>query len=112
MYAIIKTGGKQYKVKEGDIIDVELLGKEDGSKVDFDVLLVYDGKKTAIGEPTLADYSVKGELVGASAGPKVEAMKYKRRKGYRLRFGHRQHYSRVKITDISGKKKSKKKEEE
>ncbi len=111
MYAIIKTGGKQYRVEKGDIIDVELLGEEEGAAVEFDVLLVHDGKKTAIGEPTLSDYVVKGELVGDSAGPKVNAMKYKRRKGYRLHFGHRQHYTRVQITDISSKKKQKKEEE-
>lgn len=105
MYAIIKTGGKQYKVKKGDVIDVELLGKEEGASVEFAALMISGGEKPAVGKPALTEYTVKGEVVGAAAGPKVDAMKYKRRKGYRLHFGHRQHYSRVKITDISNKKK-------
>jgi len=104
-YAVIQTGGKQYKVHEGDTIDIELLksdAKSDkGSKVMFDVLLVADGKKVQIGEPTLKDYQVVGELVGESAGPKIDAAVYKRRQGYQRRFGHRQKYSRVKITGIT-----------
>lgn len=99
-YAIIKTGGKQYKVKEGDTIDVEILGSEEGAKVQFDVLMVADGKEAQFGEPVLSDYQVTGELIGESAGPKIDAAVYKRRQGYQRRFGHRQKYSKVKITGI------------
>ncbi len=100
-YAVIQTGGKQYKVQEGDTIDVELLGSEEGSKVQFDVLMVTDGKGVQFGEPTLNDYRVTGELVGETAGPKIDGAVYKRRQGYQRRFGHRQKYSRVKITGIT-----------
>jgi len=104
MYAIIQTGGKQYKVQEGDTIDVELLGSDEGSKVKFEVLMVVDKKGVQLGEPTLENYQVTGEIAGESAGPKIDGAVYKRRQGYRRRFGHRQHYSRVKITGIKSSK--------
>ncbi|NGX58797.1 MAG: 50S ribosomal protein L21 [Chlamydiae bacterium] len=104
MYAIIQTGGKQHKVKEGDMIDVELLGLEEGASVKFDVLMISDGKKIQIGEPTVKGYQVEGEIIGKSAGPKIKIVTYKRRKSTSRRVGHRQHYDRVKIIGIKGSK--------
>lgn len=101
MYAIIKTGGKQYRVEKDDIIDVELLDAELGAHVDFeDVLFVHTGNDTLIGEPSVAGYIVKGEILGDSAGPKVVSLKYMRRQHWRRKWGHRQHYTRVKILEI------------
>lgn len=101
MYAIIETGGKQYRVEKGDIIDVELLDVKDGKSVEFkQVLLVNNDSGTKIGCPHVAKSVVRGELIGEVRGPKVIAFKYKRRKGIRSNIGHRQDYSRVQITDI------------
>lgn len=103
MYAIIKTGGKQYRVAVGDIIDVELLHIEDGSPVEFkDVLFFNDGKASKVGLPNVAGCVVKGEIVSSQvAGPKVVSVKYKPSHNERRKFGHRQKYSRVKITAIA-----------
>jgi large subunit ribosomal protein L21 len=103
MYAIIKTGGKQYRVAAGDIINVELLGVENDSQVQFkDVLFFHDGAQAKVGAPVIAGCVVNGEVLGESKGPKVVAFKYKRRKMYRRKVGHRQRYTRVKITGIVG----------
>ena len=100
MYAIIETGGKQYRVEKGDVIDVELLGSS-SEKVEFKrVLFINNGSAVKIGTPHIATGAVLGELVQQVRGPKVIAFKYKRRKGIRRKVGHRQRYSRVKITDI------------
>lgn len=102
-YAIIKTGSKQYLVKAGDIIDIELLGAEEDGKVAFkDVLLFHDGKEAQIGAPTLSNIVIYGEVVDQVRGPKVIAYKYKKRKNYRRKVGHRQNYTRVKITEFAG----------
>lgn len=101
MYAIIETGGKQYRVEKGDVIDVEKL-KTVSEKVEFKVLFLNDGSTVKVGSPHLANAVVKGELLGESRGPKVIAFKYKRRKPFRRKVGHRQKYARVKITDITG----------
>lgn len=100
MYAIIQTGGKQLKVKEGDLIDVELLGLEEGASIQFDTLIVADGKNIEVGQPTVEGYIVEGQVVGHSAGPKIQMMTYRRRQSSRRKKGHRQHYNRVKITGI------------
>jgi large subunit ribosomal protein L21 len=103
MYAIIKTGGKQYRVAAGDVIDVELLGADKSSKVEFnDVLFYHDGNQPKVGAPSIAGCVVLGEVVDEVKGPKVIAFKYKRRKMYRRKVGHRQRYSRVKILEIAG----------
>ncbi|MBJ7450105.1 MAG: 50S ribosomal protein L21 [Parachlamydiales bacterium] len=103
MYAIINTGGKQYRVEKGDIIDVELLGTEAGNSVEFkDVLLVKDGTMTKVGAPRLDHFIVRGEMLAEVKGPKVIAFKYKKRKSYHRKVGHRQRYVRVKITEITG----------
>ena len=100
MYAIIQTGGKQYRVEKGDVIQVELLG-QDGGAVEFrEVLLVNDGNVTKVGNGASGHMIVRGELLGEAKGPKVIAFKYKRRKNYRRKVGHRQRYACVKITDI------------
>lgn len=102
MYAIIKTGGKQYKVAPGDIIDVELLDANLGDQVQFDVLFVNDGASQLVGAPLVEGASVKGELLDWVGGPKVTSVKYKRSHHQYRKFGHRQKYSRVKITEVSG----------
>lgn len=102
MYAIIKTGGKQYKVAKGDVLDVELLGLDAGASVEFnEVLFVYDGAEYKIGKPSVDGFIVKGEVLGESAGPKIQSVKYKPRKRQARKFGHKQHYSRVKINLIA-----------
>lgn len=101
MYAIIKTGGKQYQVKTGDVIDVELLNANEGAQIEFkDVLFVYDGSVSQIGAPILQDFVVTGEVLGLSSGPKITSVKYKPSHTQCRKFGHRQHYLRVKITGI------------
>ena len=101
-YAIIKTGGKQYKVAQDDIIDVELLDAEPGAAVEFqDVLMFNDGSHTKLGKPELSGFVVKGELLEVVAGPKLMSIKYKPSHHQYRKFGHRQHYSRVKITEIA-----------
>ena len=103
MYAIIESGGKQYRVEKGDIIDVELLSPADSGKVEFkQVLFLHNGKAAKIGAPHVPKSTVMGEFVQEVKGPKVVAFKYKRRKQIRRKVGHRQRYSRVKITDIVG----------
>jgi large subunit ribosomal protein L21 len=99
MYAIIETGGKQYRVEEGDEINVELLGSE--GEVKFEkVLFIHDGKTPKIGLPHLAKCAVHAEVIGTTKGPKVIAFKYKKCKNYRRTVGHRQKYSLVKIKKI------------
>ena len=101
MYAIIATGGKQYKVAEGDIIMVEKLGLDAGSAVTFDqVLAVSDGDLT-VGCPTVAGATVSGTVVKEGKAKKVIVYKYKRKTGYHKKNGHRQLYTQVKIEKIS-----------
>jgi large subunit ribosomal protein L21 len=102
MYAIIQTGSKQYKVKKGDVINVELVDGEVGKQVEFrDVLFVADESgKTTIGKPTIAGCAVQGQFMAIAKGPKISSVKYKKRKNEYRKFGHRQKYSQVKITDI------------
>jgi large subunit ribosomal protein L21 len=100
MYAIIETGGKQYRVQEGDVIDVELLHAEGNVKFDK-VLMLHDGNTPMIGRPHLEKCAVHAEVIGLAKGPKVIAFKFKRCKNTRRTVGHRQKYSRVKITKIS-----------
>lgn len=101
MYAIIKTGGKQYRVALGDIIDVELLGSDAGAQIQFgDVLFAYDGSKTHIGQPGIPDFLVYGEVLGQVSGEKITSLKYKASHNQCRKWGHRQKYTRVKITGI------------
>jgi large subunit ribosomal protein L21 len=104
MYAVIRTGGKQYRVESGDVIDVELIDGmgEAGSEVRFDrVLAVGSGEDFKIGTPTVDGATVTGVLVDQVRGPKVRVFKFKRRKQYRRTIGHRQNYARVRIESIS-----------
>lgn len=102
MYAIIETGSKQYRVEQGDIIDVELLAEDKpGSAVKFSqVLFLNDGSKQVVGAPYIEKCVVHGEYVDESKGPKVVYYHYKRRKNFRRKVGHRQKYAKVKITKI------------
>ncbi len=103
MYAIIETGGKQYKVEKNDVIDVELIDTKEDGKIEFtNVLFINNGSSMKVGAPFLDQSLVKADLVDEVKGPKVVAYKYKKRKGYRRKVGHRQRYTRVKITDIIG----------
>lgn len=103
MYAIIETGGKQYRVEKDDIIDVELLDVKAGEKVEFkNVLFINTAGAAKIGNPILATSAVHGELLKEIKGPKEIAFKYKKRKPFRRKVGHRQRYARVKITEIIG----------
>ena len=108
MYAVIETGGKQYRVKEGDVIVVEKLKVEVGDKVEFDkVLCLGDGDQVAIGQPFL-DSIVTGQVVEAGKGEKVIIFKYKSKKDYRKKQGHRQPFSKVEILSLDGKSTAKK----
>lgn len=102
MYTILETGGKQYRVSVGDMIDIEKLTAAPGEKVNFDrVLMVVGEDKTLVGRPTLPEVKVVGEVVGEEKGPKVVVFKFKRRKNQRRKTGHRQKYTRVAIREIS-----------
>lgn len=102
MYAVIETGGKQYRVQQGDIIDVEIFADADAEKVSFDkVLLVGDGDNLTIGQPVVEGASVAGELLANVRAPKITVFKKKRRKGYKRTQGHRQNLQRVRIGAIS-----------
>jgi large subunit ribosomal protein L21 len=100
MFAVIKTGGKQYKVAAQDVIRVESLAGEAGDQVAFDVLLLGDGDATHVGAPLLEGASVTGEIVEQTRARKVIAFKKRRRQNYRRTRGHRQHLTVVRITDI------------
>jgi large subunit ribosomal protein L21 len=103
MKAIIKTGGKQYSVKAGDILDVELLNYEQGSKIIFDsVLLLDNGKIVTVGAPTVEGVTVEAEMLDTVKGNKEIVYKYKKRHNCRIKKGHRQQYSRVKVIEIKG----------
>jgi large subunit ribosomal protein L21 len=101
MYAVIETGGKQYRVKAGDEIDIERLPVADDEKIVFDrVLMAGEEGDIQVGNPTLEGASVNATLVREFRGPKVLVFKVKRRKGYRRKNGHRQNLLRVRIQDI------------
>jgi large subunit ribosomal protein L21 len=101
MYAVIASGGKQTRVAEGQQVEVELLGAEDGAEVDFTPVLVVDGESVLATPSELASVSVKGRVVGTAKGPKIDGFTYKRRTNNRRRYGHRQKYSVVEITSIA-----------
>ena len=102
MYAIIETGGKQYKVSEGDIITVEKLGVEAGSEYTFEnVLAVNNGEKLTVGTPVVAGASVVASVIGDGKAKKVIVYKYKRKTGYHKKNGHRQSYTELKIEKIN-----------
>jgi large subunit ribosomal protein L21 len=101
MYAVIKTGGKQYRVEEGQKLDVELVGGDTDDKVEFRPVLVVDGD-TVLGVPSkLAKAKVTAKVVGEAKGPKIDGFTYKNKSNNRRRWGHRQRYSTIEITGIS-----------
>ena len=104
MYAIIATGGKQYKVSEGDVIKVEKLGVAAGEKYKFDQVLAVGGDSLTVGTPTVAGATVTASVIGDGKGKKVIVYKYKRKSGYHKNNGHRQQYTEVKIEKISVRK--------
>ena len=101
MYAIIATGGKQYKVSEGDIIRVEKLGADEGAKVTFDQVLMVNDGALKVGNPTVAGAAVTGTVTKNGRGKKVIVYKYKSKTGYHNKNGHRQAYTQVKIESIN-----------
>lgn len=102
MYAVIETGGKQYKVSEGDVLEVEMLNQDEQEQVVFDkVMLVKDGEQVRVGTPTVDDAKVEGTVLEHGKGDKITVFKYKPKKNYRRKQGHRQPYSKVKIDKIS-----------
>ena len=104
MYAVVTSGGKQYKVEEGDILRVEKIPGQVGAAITFDqVLMVSDGENVNIGQPVLADALVEGHIVEQGKANKIIVFKFKRRKRYRRKQGHRQQYTAVKIESIKAK---------
>ncbi|MGM0811285.1 50S ribosomal protein L21 [Thioalkalivibrio sp.] len=103
MYAIIATGGKQYRVAEGDLLRVEKLEAEVGSDIDFDqVLLVGEGDDVRVGAPLVEGGKVTATVESHGRGDKVRIIKFRRRKHHRKQMGHRQYYTAVRITGIAG----------
>ena len=101
MYAVVATGGKQYKVKEGEVLRVEKLSGEVGQEVSFNKVLMFsDGDSVQIGQPLVDGITVKGHIVDQGKGKKIIVFKYKRRKRYRRKQGHRQKYTAIKIDAI------------
>jgi large subunit ribosomal protein L21 len=102
MYAIIETGGKQHKVREGDVVFVEKLPAEEGQDIVFDrVLAVSKEGVLSVGSPLVKDASVTGKVLGHGKGSKIIVFKYKAKKNYRRKQGHRQPYSKVQIEKIN-----------
>ena len=102
MYAVIKTGGKQYRVSEGDRLRVEKLDGNVGSELTFDEVLMLGGAKVAVGSPLVDGASVKAKIVAQDRAKKIIVFKYKRRKNYRRKYGHRQPYTELEITGVKG----------
>jgi large subunit ribosomal protein L21 len=102
MYAIVKTGGKQYRVAQGDVIEVEKLDGEPGDPVTLAAVLLVDGERVVSDPAQLAGVSVAAELVEHTKGPKIRIHKFKNKTGYHKRMGHRQRLTKVKVTAIGG----------
>lgn len=101
MFAVFSSGGKQHRVSEGEVVRLELLDAEPGQEVVFDkVLMVADGDDVAVGAPYVEGSTVKGEVMSNGRGRKVNIIKFRRRKNYMRRQGHRQWFTEVKITGI------------
>ncbi len=101
MYAVIATGGKQYRVTEGETLKVEKIAGEEGSEIELDqVLMVADGDNIQVGTPVLDKGSVTAKIVSHGRGKKVEIVKFRRRKHHRKQMGHRQSYTEIEISKI------------
>ncbi|HLN16083.1 MAG TPA: 50S ribosomal protein L21 [Acidimicrobiales bacterium] len=103
MYAVIRTGGKQERVAEGQVVQVELLGQPEGAEVTFEPVLLVDGETVLATPDQLAGVTVTGQVLGEELGVKIRAGTYKKKSRQRRRWGHRQRYSAVEITAISAK---------
>ncbi len=104
MYAVIKTGGKQYRVTPGDVLKVESLKADVGSTINFEeVLMIADGDNITVGNPTIASAKVAAEVIAHGRAKKVEIIKFRRRKHHQKRTGHRQNFTQVQIQNINGK---------
>jgi large subunit ribosomal protein L21 len=101
MYAIVKTGGKQYKVAVGDVVEVEKLDAEPGAEITLAALLVVDGEDLTTDADALAKVSITGKVVEQAKGPKIRIHKFKNKTGYHKRQGHRQRLTRVEVTGIT-----------
>lgn len=103
MFAVIKTGGKQYRVSQGDKLRVESLDADEGASVSLDqVMMVGEGEKVTVGSPVIAGASVSAKILNHGRGKKIDIVKFRRRKHYRRQMGHRQNYTEVEITGIQG----------
>lgn len=100
-YAVIETGGKQYRVQQGDVLDIELLATEEGASIEFDALAISNGSELSIGTPVVDGAKVKASVVENLRGKKIYSFKKKRRKGYRRKIGHRQELTKIKVEEIS-----------
>ncbi len=102
MYAVIKTGGKQYKVSQGDILKVEKLNAAPGDEIEIsDVLMLVDGEEVTLGTPVVEGASVKAKIIEQGRAKKVIVFKKKRRKGYRVKNGHRQPFTAIEIQQVT-----------
>ena len=102
MYAVLSSGGKQYRVEPGSTLTIEKLTEEAGASVTFDrVLLIADGDSVTVGTPTVAGASISATVLGEELGPKIVVFKFKQKAKYRRRTGHRQHLTRVRIDEIN-----------
>ena len=101
MYAVIQTGGKQSRVTEGQRVDVELLGEDEGAEVSFTPILLVDGETVVSSPSDLEGASVSARIVGLTKGPKIRGFTYKNKSNNRRRWGHRQKYATIEITGIS-----------
>ena len=103
MYAVFKTGGKQYRAKQGDVLKIEKLELDAGSDVAFDqVMMLGEGDDVKIGTPIVAGAVVSGKVLSQGRADKVHILKFRRRKHFRKQQGHRQHYTEIEITGIAG----------
>lgn len=103
MYAIVKTGGKQYKVAEGDVIEVEKLDAQPGAEVALPAILLVDGEKVTHEADKLAKAKITAEVIEQTKGPKIRIHKFKNKTGYHKRMGHRQRLTQLKVTGIKAK---------